>query len=247
MVLIAVVAISVFGWWRAHNGQPAGASTINQLLLEVLSPAVRVAGITRNRLAPTAAPTESSPTPVGVERLRALAEENRQLRALLQLRDALPQTAIAAEIVGRDQSFWRSWQGNFLLDSGAIRGIEPGMAVITGDGVIGQVVAVSPHAAQVLPLTDRACGIGAMIARSGATGVLKGHVQGTCRLHYLSGEADIKPGDLVVTSGLGRVYPRGLPLGRVIDVKPDPVVSARIATVQPAANPSTAQLVLALK
>jgi rod shape-determining protein MreC len=99
----------------------------------------------------------------------------------------------------------------------------------------------------VLPLTDAASGIGAVTTRGHALGVLKGHRGGKCRVLYLSSQADIKPGDAVVTSGLGSIFPRGLLLGTVESVASDPAIAARTAVVKPAANPAAAQIVVLVK
>jgi len=183
-------------------------------------------------------------TAVGAARLTQLAEENQQLRALLSLQSATPLHSIPAEVIGRNNL---PWEGNLLIGKGTAEGVTPHMVALVPDGVLGQVIAVSAHTAEILPLTDPAGGIPAMIARTKAPGVLKGDGEGRCQLLYLTGDADVAAGDAVITSGLGLIFPRGFPLGRITTVTSNATLSSRIATVQPAVNPATVMFVLLVK
>lgn len=178
---------------------------------------------------------------VGMDRLSDLEAENQQLRALLKLRDSLPKSAIAAEVIGRSIN---PWQGNLTLGAGKADGVKPHMAALTPDGMLGQIMVVSAHQSEVLLLTDRASGIGGMILRTNETGVLKGLQNGQCQMIYLSDKADVKVGDEVVTSGVSDYFPKGLPLGTVVSVADDPALSSRNAIVAPLANPTSAQMVV---
>jgi rod shape-determining protein MreC len=133
------------------------------------------------------------------------------------------------------------------LGKGAADGVRPHMVVLSPDGVLGQVLGVTPHTARVLLLTDSQSGIGAMTERTHAVGVLKGSNDGSCHLYYLSGQEDVHAGDNVVTSGLSLIFPPGLPLGRVTAVTRNPSISSRIATVQTAADPADTRLVIVMK
>lgn len=183
-------------------------------------------------------------TAVGEARLRQLEEENRELRAALALRDRLPTRAITAEVIGRSLL---PWEGNLLLGIGAADGVEPHMVALTPDGVLGQVTTVTAHTAEILPLTDPQSGIAAMTERTKSPGVLKGDRDGKCQLNYLSGDADVKPGDRVLTSGLGEYFARGLPLGAISEVTNNTTLSSRIATITPTVNPATVVLVVLVK
>ena len=243
-ILLLLIA-GLAGWqWLAHRAKRP--SPVDQLLLEVLSPAITVAGKARNRIYPDVRYQTDPQTAVGAARLAQLAEENRALRATLQLRDSLPQGGLAAEIVGRNNV---PWQGNLLIDKGDADGVAAQMVVLTPDGVLGQIGSVTPHTATILPLTatERESGIPAMTARTKSPGILKGGAGGACQLVYLSGELDVQPGDDVVTSGLGEIFPKGLPLGRVTKVTADPSLTSRTAAVQPAADPARAEMVVLVK
>ena len=240
--MLLILAI-VLGWWQAHARQRGIPSPIERLIIELLAPAQRAAAGVRNRL--TASPDYSVDplTSVGLARLQALEAENSQLREMLKLQNALP-TGVAAAVIGRNLV---PGQGYLELDKGSRDGISPQMVVLTPNGVLGQVAVVTAHTAQVMLLNDRASGIGAYVDRSKALGVVKGFQDGSCRMVYLPGQADVKTGDAVITSGLGRIFPKGLPLGTVTSVSRSLAVSSRVATLTPTADPATADFVLAVK
>lgn len=232
-----------YGLWQARAHQAHTLTSVDALLIELLSPSVRAASALRNALMADS-PDRPIESPVGLARLRQLEAENRELRAALTLRDTLPTRGIAAEVIGRGSM---SWQDYLLLGKGRDEGLAPCMVVLTPSGVLGQVASVTAHTAVVLPLTDAASGIGAMTVRTGATGVLKGSREGACHLVYLSGKADIQPGDQVVTSGLGQVFPAGLPLGTVAAVTATTAVFSKDAHVLPATDPATVRIVVVVK
>lgn len=241
--MLTALAVGL-GLWQALARRAQLPSPVDQLLLEFLAPSIRAAGSLRNRLTPGPHYDVTPNTAAGLARMRALEAENTRLRALLALRDTAPVSAATAEIIGRSNS---PWQGYLLIGSGAAEGVAPHMVVLTPDGVLGQVATVGRQTAKVIPLTDRESGIGAMVERSHVKGVLKGSGEATCQLQYLAGDADVRIGDQVLTSGLVQIFPRGLPLGRVTAVTHDATLSTRTATVIPAANPETAEMVVVLQ
>jgi rod shape-determining protein MreC len=148
-------------------------------------------------------------------RLRPDAQENARLRTLLGFKQQLPYRSLAARIVGRDPSQWFS---TVLLDRGASEGVARDDPVITSDGVVGHVVETAGSWARVLLLSDPRSAVSAVLDRSREVGVVVGQGQTQLRITYLARESDVKAGDLVVTSGLGPIYPRGLPIGIIISV-----------------------------
>jgi len=151
-------------------------------------------------------------------RIRELSEqsaENERLRTLLDYKARAPYSTVAAEVIGSSPGEASS---TVLIDRGADSHFTADLAVITPDGAAGKIVAVYPHTAQVLLLSDPAAGAGGMLEKSQAQGVLKGTGRGLCRLDYLMNGESVSAGDLVVTSGLDQVFPKGLPLGRVVKV-----------------------------
>ncbi len=241
LVIGLLLVLGVLSFWQARSRRAGTRAPFERFLAEFIAPAQQMAGAVRN----AATPDPDYPlTPVGLERLRAAEEENRLLRKLLQLRDTTAATAFVAEVIARETN---PWAGYLTLDKGSVDGVEPRMAVLTPDGVLGQITEVNLHTAKVLLLTDGASGIGAVTPRGKAFGVVKGDTHGRCRVAYVPGTADVLPGDTVVTSGESQVFIKGLRLGTVDDVKPDTAQSARIVIMRPAANPATAKHVLLVK
>ena len=146
------------------------------------------------------------------------AQESVRLRELLGLRQSIPLDTLAAEVVGRDGV---PWFRTLTLDKGEQDGVRLDAAVISSTGVVGRVFAVGPHAARVQILLDRDSGAAALVERSRVSGVVSGQVSGPeagsedLTLKYVSERADVTVGDVVLTSGLDRIYPKGLVLGRV--------------------------------
>ncbi|MGH9352446.1 MAG: rod shape-determining protein MreC, partial [Terriglobia bacterium] len=164
---------------------------------------------------------------------RQLAEEgaeNGQLRALLNLQRRLPLRTLSAEVIAASPGAGSA----IYIDRGTRDGLTTDMAVITPDGVAGKTVAVFPHTAQVLLLTDSSSGAGAMLEKSRDEGVLKGSGDDICLLDYISNGTAAAPGDKVVTSGLDQIYPKGLLLGLVAGVREGNVY--RVISVKPAIN-----------
>jgi rod shape-determining protein MreC len=145
-------------------------------------------------------------------------QELEQLRELLGLRKALPLDTVAAQVIGRDGV---PWFRTLTLDRGEEDGVALDSPVLSSTGVVGRVFAVGPHAARVQVLLDRDSGAGVFVERSRVAGVVSGQVSTATAgdtdllLKYVPDRADVAVGDLVVTSGLDRVYPKGLVVGRV--------------------------------
>ena len=138
-----------------------------------------------------------------------------RLQELMGLQSTYNLTSTAARIIG---SSGDSWSQAVILDKGSKDGIATGMPVMNAGGVIGQVVEVSPTTSTVQLIGDERSGVSAMVQSSRAQGMLQGQSDGTLRLSYVTADAEVKTGDIVVTSGLGGVYPKGLPLGTVSSV-----------------------------
>ena len=149
------------------------------------------------------------------QRLTELELENARLERLLDFRSSMPAKALTARVVGKDAS---GWFETFTLDRGEQDGVQPGMAVVCADGVAGRIASVSPHASRVLLVSDHNSGVDALIQRTRARGILEGTLSGTASLKYVKPSEELEVGDLVVTSGLDGIFPKGLRLGRVVGV-----------------------------
>ena len=150
-----------------------------------------------------------------VEALRVseMVEENQRLRRLLALKAALPLTTLSGEVIARE---WGGWVRSLTVNRGRADHVTRLSAVIAPDGLIGRVVDVRPGASIVQVLTDPASTVGALVVRTRTQGIVEGEPRGTLRLKFMARDGGgIQVGDLVVTSGAGGLFPRGIPVGRV--------------------------------
>ncbi|MEM7410645.1 MAG: rod shape-determining protein MreC [Myxococcota bacterium] len=157
-------------------------------------------------------------------RLAAAEEENLQLREALvaggrlqriaEMRDEFEVPMLPTELVGLDAS---SWFRSALLDRGRSDGILSGMPLISEDGLVGLVTATSNHAAKGMLLLDRQSAVDAVVQRSRARGVVRG-AGDELVFEFVGRESDVAAGDVLITSGLGGVYPKGLRIGTITEV-----------------------------
>jgi rod shape-determining protein MreC len=146
---------------------------------------------------------------------QALADRGRRLALLLEMQEAAPVSTLAASVIGGDAS---AWFQTLTIDRGSRDGVRTDMAVLAATGVVGRVVGEPAlRAARVQLLIDRNAAAGARLRRSRAGGVVMGDGQGL-RMDYVSSLADVAVGDLVETSGLDGIYPKGFALGTVVEV-----------------------------
>ena len=174
---------------------------------------------------------------------REAQQSNERLKRLLDLKSAQQIPSISATVVGEDGS---PWFKTIVIDRGSVDGVQEGMPVLAADGVVGQLVKVSASSARVLLLTDHASAVAAMIQRSRARGVVKGKGGGLCSLEFTIREEDVKVGDTVVTSGIGRIFPKGVPLGEVTMVKKGEYGIFQTIEIRPFVNLSRLEEVLVL-
>jgi rod shape-determining protein MreC len=164
--------------------------------------------------------------------------EAARLREILELRPILPFPTMAAQVIAREGV---PWFRNVTIDKGLKDGVSLNAPVLGVGGVLGRVVSVGPTAAKVQLLLDRDCGVGVRIERTRTTAVVAGQVSfadsGTSELlmKYVPVLADVVVGDVVVTSGLDQIYPKGLVVGRVRSVGKGSGLFKEVA-VQPSAN-----------
>lgn len=144
--------------------------------------------------------------------LEEARQENERLRELVEFAEERKLTKVGARVIGRPTS---SWEGVITIDRGSTDGIEPGMPVLGAQGLVGQVFEVSDHAARVRLITDQHSGVAAMVQSTRVTGVAQGTIEGQLTLDFVSAETTPVVGDVIITSGLGGVYPKGLVIGDV--------------------------------
>ena len=144
---------------------------------------------------------------------------------------------VPAVISGRGSA---NYSNVFMLDAGKLSGIQRGMPVVSGDGILGYIAEVGPTWSKAVSVMEASSSVGAYVERSGAIGVVEAEydlsLEGILKMSYLDEDADIKVGDRILTSGYGSVYPRSLVIGYVETVKTDDLTRSITATVRPAST-----------
>ncbi len=178
-----------------------------------------------------------------VERQKYLEADatNRQLKALLDFRSQLFAQAITASIIANSAN---SWFQSCMLDKGSADGVRKNMAVVTPLGVVGQVVAVTPHTAKVLLMTDPNSGIDVLVQRTRSRGIVSGSLETGTILKYVKRSEDIQEGDRLITSGIDGVFPKGLMVGTVIKVRKQHLGLFQFVEILPAVQSSRTENVL---
>jgi len=169
---------------------------------------------------------------------RQATAENERLKALLNLNETVKISSVPARVIARDPSVWFN---TITINRGSSSGIEMNMPVVTGGGIVGRVITVSPWASQVMLLTDEKAGAGAVVGQlgSGALGSVKGRADtgvALIEMRYVSGLEKVEVGDSVMTTGQDGIYPPGLNVGRVVDVKNGTATQAHQILIQPGAQ-----------
>ena len=160
--------------------------------------------------------TELAQLQVQMQQERALAQQSRSLQQLLDLRSSLEVKTTGANVIGAGAS---AEFRTVTLDKGTGEGLRPDMAVISPSGVVGRVIMPTARASKLQLLIDRNAAAGALIERSRAQGVVVGTGTDRLRMDYVSGTADLKVGDRVVTSGIDGIYPKGFVIGQIESIE----------------------------
>lgn len=148
--------------------------------------------------------------------LREADLANKRLKKLLDFKQSLEPPVIAGNVVASNPN---AWFKTVVIDKGERDGLRTSQPVVTQNGVVGRVVELAPHYAKVLLLIDYNSSLDAMVQRTRVRGILAGNSTSICRLKYVLKHDDLVEGDVLITSGLGGVFPKGLKLGTVISVK----------------------------
>ncbi len=142
--------------------------------------------------------------------------ENERLRKMLQFERETPGEIVSARVIGSDSA---SFSKSVRINRGKRHGVRRNMAVVTPGGVLGRVAEVSTFHSDVQLIADGRSAVPVRVQRTRAQGVLEGLGRGLCHLKYVARSEDVMPGDVVVTSGLGGIFPPGLPVGTVTQVE----------------------------
>lgn len=150
-----------------------------------------------------------------IAQLEEYRQENERLTALLDIESAYSVTGTASRIIGRSTD---SYNRTITIDKGNNDGISAGMPVMDQNGLIGQIDTVGPTSAVVRLLSDESSGVAALIQSTREEGVVTGSVEGLLYLQYIPVSSTVSPGDVIITSGIGGVYPKGIVIGEVLSV-----------------------------
>lgn len=140
-----------------------------------------------------------------------LEAENIRLRSLLEFRRSVQFDTVPARVIGKDYSY-------LTIDRGMDAGIGEQMCAMTNEGVVGRVLSAGGRTSKILLMWDSNNRLGGIVQRSRVQGIVEGDQEGRFIMKYLEANADVKRGDLVVTSGEGGVFPKGLAVGTVAAV-----------------------------
>ena len=179
-----------------------------------------------------------------VMRMEEYRVENERLAELLGLVDAYQlESTTAAHILKTSDD---SWNQTITIDKGSADGLAVGMPVMSPNGLIGQIESVSTVTSQVRLLTDQNSGVAVFLQGNRSEGVLTGSVERLLYLSYIKVDVNVIPGDVVITSGAGGVYPKGIVIGEVTSVSHSPSDAYRTIVVKPTAKVKRYEEVLVL-
>jgi len=168
---------------------------------------------------------------------KEILEENKRLRQLLIYKEKKEYNFIPAHVIGRDP---QSWYHSVIIDKGSVDGIKKDLPVIALDedkeGVVGRIHEVSLHSSKVLLITDSLSAVVGSCQRNNVDGLVEGQNKNELLLKYLFPDADVRIKDLIVTNGIGGVFPPGLPIGEVIKIEEKKYAPYKQALVSPYLN-----------
>ncbi len=228
VTLIALSLLMVTVYFR--EGETGPLHTARGVMIEVTAPIARLGtaitspfrsagdwiqgmSVSRERL--DTLETQNAELRARLAELEEARQENERLRALVDFAEERKLAKLGAEVIRRPVSIW---EGVIALDRGSTDGVQPGMPVIAADGLVGQVAEVSPNSCTVRLITDQQSGVAAMIQSTRASGIVRGSVDGELSLDFVDRATLPVVGDVVLTSGLGGVYPSGIVVGDVTSV-----------------------------
>jgi len=175
--------------------------------------------------------------------LREVYLENTRLKGLLGFKQKSALRLVAARVIARSPD---SWSSSVVIDKGKNNGIRRGMVVINLRALVGRVAESEDNSSKVLLVNDPSLGISSIVQRSRQEGLVNGTLGANLIMRYLPEGADINVNDLIVTSELSRIYPKGLLVGKVINIGKEFSGLNRYAVVKPAVDCSTIEEVLVI-
>ena len=228
MIVGAIVLIAVNIIVLSVNSQDRTPSTpIGRIAISIISPLQEIVATAIHRMENvwrhyfylvTVAQQNDRPVNdlnTAVEKNNSLKEielSHSRIRGLLDFKTTLKRQVVAAEVVGEDPS---PWFKTVVINRGSREGIEKGMPVLTPEGIAGLVTDVSKDYSKVLLIIDQNCSVAALGQNTRARGMIKGEPSGKLRFEYVLRRYEIQQGDIVISSGLDGVFPKGIRIGYV--------------------------------
>ena len=224
-----IIAIGVFLWFLSRRGRTT--FFVDQILLNIAFPFQKALTVTTRKanqvfdhyfyLVNTQKENDALKHRVialkgETVRLRELEKENRRLRKLLNFRRKIKSPLLPAEIIASSPT---PWMDTLVIDKGTKDGIRKGMPVISEKGIVGYVFKTTILVSTVMVVTHYNCRVDAIVQRTRSRGVAGGLLKGRCRIFNVLRSENIEAGDVVVTSGLGNRFPRGLLIGTIQKVE----------------------------
>lgn len=257
LIVLVVVSLAIFvlGIREGEVGPIHGVRSVFQTITTpvrvigsaISSPISGISNVVGNLTADSDTLTElknqNAELKAEVARLSEYEQQADTLTSLLELRNTYNLVSCAASVIAHSTD---SWSSTITIDKGTSSGIDVGMPVSSASGIIGQVSEVSLTTATVRLITDENSGVSAMDQASRAQGQLVGSADGTLRLTLVRTDQNIAVGDMVITSGLGGVYPRGLPLGTISNITKSSGAMYYEVTVEPLSSMTSLESVLVI-
>ena len=175
--------------------------------------------------------------------LREVEQENSRLKNLFGFKQKSPLRLVAARVIARSPD---NWSSSVIIDKGRYSGIRRGMAVINTRGLVGRVIESVENNSKVLLVNDPSQGISSIVQRSRQEGLVNGTLGSNLIMRYLPDDAQVAVGDIIITSELSQVYPKGLLVGKVINIGKEFSGLSRYAVIKPAAELSSVEEVLVI-
>jgi rod shape-determining protein MreC len=166
---------------------------------------------------------------------------HKRLEELLQFKQSINELSLAARVIGLDPT---GWFKSVIIDKGEDEGVRLDMSVVNADGIVGRVVSVSQNYAKVLLIIDQNSAVDCLVQRSRERGIAVGLSTDICKLNYVQKSGDVAVGDIIVSSGLADIFPKGLPVGEVLNVKDVPGELFKDIDIRPTVNFSKLEVVL---
>lgn len=176
-----------------------------------------------------------------------LKQENERLKVLLNWKEKNGgrRPYMAASVVARNPD---NWFGTVIINRGREDGLKTNMTVVVPAGLVGRVANVSSSTAEVLLITDPRSGVGALVQKTRVPGIVEGIASSTLlKMNHIPGNLKVTKGDTVVTSGQGSIYPKGIAIGKIIDVQEEASGLFQVATVKPFVDFNRLEEVLIIK